>query len=199
MTWVKVCGLRTAGDVAAAEEAGADAIGLVLAESPRRVTPEEARRLAARTTLPAFLVLVDARPTEVIDLAEFVGAAGVQPHGEHGADAAAAARLAGLDVLRPVRVDGPVDLTGIPDDQTPILDAAVDGLHGGTGIGFDPALAGGIDRRWVMAGGLGPDSVADAVRRSRPWGVDASSRLESAPGIKDRDLIIRFVKEAKSA
>lgn len=199
MTWVKVCGLRTPDDVDAAGEAGADAIGLVLADSPRKITAGEARKLAARAEIPAFLVVVDVRPAELLDLASYVGAAGVQPHGAHAAEASAAARLAGLDVLRPVRVAGPVDLSGIPDDQVPLLDTAVDGLHGGTGVTFDPSLAAGIERRWVMAGGLGPGTVGEAIRRLRPWGVDASSGLESAPGVKDRELILTFVEEAKSA
>lgn len=198
-TWVKVCGIRTDADLRAAEQAGADAVGLMLAPSPRRIRPEDARKLAARASIETFLVLVDATPAEVLDLAGHIGASGVQPHGSGAAEAAAAARRAGLAVLRPVRVSGPVDLSGIPDDQVPLLDAAVDGLHGGTGTGFDRSLVGDPGRRWVMAGGLRPDTVADAIAELRPWGVDASSGLESSPGVKDPDLIARYVQEAKSA
>jgi phosphoribosylanthranilate isomerase len=134
-----------------------------------------------------------------LDLAAGVGAAGVQPYGRHAAEAAAAAEAAGLEVLRPAAVDGPVTVEHIPVGQIPLLDAHVPGLLGGTGVGFDPALVPALDRRWVMAGGLGPDNVAAAIRRLRPWGVDASSRLEAAPGRKDPDLIRRFVEEAKTA
>lgn len=197
--WVKVCGVRRMSDLTATERAGADAVGLVLADSPRRVTPEEAARLAGLTSLETFLVTVDATAAEILDLASFTGVTGVQPHGAHGAEAAEAAVRAGLRVLRPVRVTGPVDLGGIPDDQVPLLDTADDGLHGGTGRSFDPDLVPRIDRPWVMAGGMGPGTVGPAVARLRPWGVDGSSRLESSPGVKDPDLIEAYVQEARRA
>jgi phosphoribosylanthranilate isomerase len=92
-----------------------------------------------------------------------------------------------------------LDLTSIPDDQIPLLDTAVEGLLGGTGRRFDAGLLPVIDRDWVMAGGLGPDNVAETIRELRPWGVDASSRLESSPGHKDPELIAAFVQEAKNA
>ena len=199
MTWVKVCGLRTAADVEAASKAGADAVGFVLfQESPRAVRPDLAARLIADATTPSYILTVDASPAEVLDLAAFTGASGVQPYGADASEAAAAARRAGLAVLRPRKVTADLDLTDIPQDQTLLLDANVDGLHGGTGTRFDPALLPEIDRDWVMAGGLDPSNVAEAVRTLRPWGVDASSRLESSPGHKDHELIAAFVREAKS-
>lgn len=199
MTWVKVCGLRTSGDVEAATKAGADAVGFVLfQESPRAVRPDLAARLIADADLPSFLLTVDASPAEVLDLAAFTGASGIQPYGADAAEAASAARRAGLAVLRPRKVTGDLDLTDIPEDQTPLLDANVDGMHGGTGVRFDPELVPKIDRDWVMAGGLDPSNVAEAVRTLQPWGVDASSRLESSPGHKDHELIAAFVREAKS-
>lgn len=199
MTWVKVCGLRTAADVEAASRSGADAVGFVLyQESPRAVRPDLAARLIADATTPSFILTVDASPAEVLDLAAYTGASGVQPYGADAAEAASAARRAGLAVLRPRKVTADLDLTDIPDDQTPLLDANVDGMHGGTGVRFDPELLPRIDRDWVMAGGLDPTNVAEAVRTIRPWGVDASSRLESTPGHKDHELIAAFVREAKS-
>ncbi len=199
MTWVKVCGVRTLEDVAVAAEAGADAVGLVLADSPRQIDPSTAHDLARSTTLATYLVTVDMPPDRLVEVAAAVGVSGVQPHGRHAAAAAAAARAEGLAVLRPVPMTGPADLSGIPLDEIPLLDASVPGLHGGTGRSFQPSWAVGIERRWVLAGGLGPGRVADAIRRLRPWGVDASSRLESAPGRKDPERIRRFVEEAKSA
>lgn len=200
MTWVKVCGLRTTADVKAATAAGADALGFVLAqESPRSIRPDLAARLIADAELPSFLVTVDASPAEILDLIDFTGASGVQPHGADAAVTAAAAKRAGLAVLRPLRVTEDLDITGVPDDQILLLDTSVPGLHGGTGIRFDSELLPEIARDWVMAGGLDPDNVADAVRTLRPWGVDASSRLESSPGHKDHDLIAAFVREAKNA
>lgn len=199
MTWVKVCGLRTPADVEAASRAGADAVGFVLfQESPRSVRPDLAARLIADATTPSYILTVDASPAELLDLAAYTGASGVQPYGVDAAEAASAARRAGLTVLRPRKVTTDLTLEDIPEGQTPLLDANVDGMHGGTGIRFDPELVPHIDRDWVMAGGLDPTNVAEAVRTLRPWGVDASSRLESTPGQKDHELIAAFVREAKS-
>jgi phosphoribosylanthranilate isomerase len=200
MTWVKICGLRTSADVAAATDAGADAVGFVLAqESPRSIRPDLAARLIADCELPSYLVTVDASPTEILDLIDFTAASGVQPHGADAAAAALATRRAGLAVLRPRNVTDDLDLSDIPDDQIPLLDTHVPGLHGGTGQRFDPELLPAIERRWVLAGGLDPTNVAEAVKHFTPFGVDASSRLESSPGHKDHDLIRAFVQEAKQA
>jgi phosphoribosylanthranilate isomerase len=199
-TWVKVCGVRVRADVVAAAEAGADAFGLVMAPSSRQVDAEQAANLVRLSTgLESFLVTVDARPAELLDLARFVGVTGVQPHGRYAAEAAAAGVQAGLRVLRPRPVSGVVDLDDIPTTQIPLLDTADRDTHGGTGRRFDWDLAAAITRPYVLAGGLGPDSVAEAVARLRPWGVDASSGLESAPGVKDANLIRRYVQEAKTS
>lgn len=197
MVWVKVCGVRTAADIAAAQEAGADAIGLVLAPSPRRVTPEHARSLVDVASCETVLVTVDASPSEILDLAGFTGCRSVQLHGEHAPDAGAAAEQAGLRVYRPRAVRGAVDLSDIPNTQIPLLDTADPERHGGTGSTFDWSLTEGLDRPFVLAGGLGPDNVAAAIARARPWGVDASSGLESSPGVKDHAAIKRYVQEAK--
>jgi phosphoribosylanthranilate isomerase len=200
MTWVKVCGLRTSADIEAATAAGADALGFVIyQESPRGIRPDLAARLIADAELPSFLLTVEATPAEVLDLADYTGASGIQPYGADAAEAAAAAKRAGLAVLRPRHVTADLDLASIPDDQIPLLDTTVEGLFGGTGRRFDASLLPVIDRDWVMAGGLGPDNVAAAIRELRPWGVDASSRLESSPGHKDPELIAAFVQEAKNA
>jgi len=199
VTWVKVCGVRSRRDLETAAEAGADAVGIVIAESPRRVDLATAAELARHASVATFLVTVDLAAEDLVALACDLGVTGVQPHGRHAAEAARAARDRGLDVLRPVPVDGPVELGGIPADETPLLDTKVPGMHGGSGRSFDPVWAEGIERPWVLAGGLGPDNVAVAIRRLRPWGVDASSRLESSPGTKDPERIRRFVEEAKSA
>jgi phosphoribosylanthranilate isomerase len=199
MTWVKVCGVTTREVAEVAVEAGADAIGLVLADgSSRRVSVETAGAVAAGLPVPAFLVTVDMAPELLVETAREVGAGGVQPHGRHAAAAAALAQSEGLQVLFPVPVQPGLDLRHIPEEQIPLLDTFQPERHGGTGRRFDPGLLPPISRRWVMAGGLGPDNVAVAVERLRPWGVDASSRLESAPGRKHPQLVRRFVEEAKS-
>jgi phosphoribosylanthranilate isomerase len=98
-------------------------------------------------------------------------------------------------------VAGPVDLAmdAIPVGQIPLLDTWSAERHGGTGSVFDWSLAEGLQRRFILAGGLGPENVAAAIRQVRPWGVDASSRLESSPGIKDAGKVAAFITEAKRA
>lgn len=198
MTWVKICGLTRSEDVSVALEAGADAIGLVLAEqSPRRVTLQEARRLADGIPAMRFLVTTDMVVDDALDALAYTGADGLQPHGLYGATTARAARERGYVVLRPVPVADAVDLTSVPVGQIPLLDTHHPDRHGGTGTPFDWRLAAGMERRFVLAGGLGPDNIGAAVRTVQPWGVDASSRLEAEPGIKDAGKVAAFVREAK--
>ena len=200
MTWVKVCGMRTLDDLEAAAEAGADAVGLVLVDgSPRCLSVGEAARLCRATTLPTVILTAGTGPDRLVQLVRLVGASGVQPYGECSARAARAAAEAGAFVLRPVRVRGPAQLEGLPVDQTPLLDAFSPDRLGGTGKSIPPAWLPPRGTRYVLAGGLDPNNVADAVVRYRPWGVDASSGLESSPGVKDPDRIIAFVRNAKGA
>ncbi len=198
MTWVKVCGMRTVADVEAAAKAGADALGLnLIPGTPRYLEVEDAARLASLSRVPSVILTLDARPHELVELLERVGAAGVQPYGDHAPDAARAAAAAGAFVLRPHRVRGPVDLGTIPTGQTGLLDGySAEGL-GGTGRQVAPEWLPPPGSRYVLAGGLNPSNVADAVSRHRPWGVDASSGLESAHGVKDPARIRSFVRNAK--
>ena len=198
MTWVKVCGMTRAEDIEAAEAAGADAIGLVLVPaSPRAVTVDQAAELAAGVTTQAVLLTKDLRPEDLVAAALGVGVEAVQLYGEHAAEAADMAAEVGLFVLRPVEVD--FDLSTIPEAHVPLFDNRSGPLAGGTGQSFDHRLLPRVDRRFVLAGGLGPDNVREAIRATGAWGVDASSRLESRPGVKDHGLVARFVREAKQA
>ena len=197
MTWVKVCGLRHGREVEAAVAAGADAVGFVFYEpSPRYLSPEAARALAVDAGALAVAVTVDLDADSLLHVADGAGVGAVQPHGRNADAASEAAIAAGLSVLRPVKADGPIDLAGIPGTQLPLVDSEV---VGGTGVAFEWGWLEGVQRRYVLAGGLGPDNVAGAIAAVRPWGVDASSRLESAPGVKDLTLIDRFVRKAKDA
>lgn len=195
MTWVKVCGLRRPAEVAAAVEAGADAVGFVFHEpSPRHLSPSEARRLTTGAGALTVAVTVDLDPDSLLHVADVAGVEAVQPHGKHAADAARAAIAADLAVLRPVRADGPLDLSAVPPDELPLVDSDV---VGGTGRAFDWSWLGDVERRYVLAGGLSPANVGTAIAQLRPWGVDASSHLESAPGVKDLVLVREFVRKAK--
>ena len=198
MTWVKVCGITRREDAEVAVDAGADAVGFVLYPgSPRSVTPSTARKLGERLPAIRVVVTVDLDPLDLLETARLAGADGVQPHGQYAAAAARAAVGNGFLVLRPIPVDGPFRLDDLPTTEIPLLDTRRPGVHGGTGETFDWTLAAGITRPFVLAGGLRPDNVASAIDRVHPWGVDASSGLESAPGVKDHGLIEAFLAETR--
>ena len=201
MTWVKVRGLSRPSEARAAADAGADAIGLnMVPSSPRVVRPDVAASVAAATGIDSYLLTLDATPAEMLDLAGFIGVTGVQPYGAHRDATIEAAIRTGLKVLMPIAVGRTrMSLLDTPNDVTPLLDTADAGSHGGTGRRFDTDLVDAAGRDWVLAGGLDAENVADAIRAAKPWGVDASSGLESVPGRKDVSLITRFVEEAKSA
>ncbi|MGB9358067.1 MAG: phosphoribosylanthranilate isomerase [Acidimicrobiia bacterium] len=200
MTWVKVCGLTREPDVAAAVDAGADALGFVLASgSPRQISAERAADLM--DGVPALRVLLTVGTT-LEDVVAVVGATspdGLQPYGEHADAVAAWAQANGFLVLHPLRRDaaGGWGIGVVPDGQIPLLDSATDAQLGGTGVPLDWAGIERPERRFVLAGGLNASNVATAVATLRPWGVDASSGLESAPGVKDTARVAAFVEEAK--
>lgn len=200
MTWVKVCGLTRERDVSDAVDAGADALGFVLAaESPRRISMERATALMDGAPALRILVTVDGSAEVIADMIQATGADGIQPHGRHAESAALWAQHAGLLVLRPIG-SGPFDMSDaetIAEGQIPLFDSATGDLHGGTGIPLDWTAIDWPERRFVLAGGLHPGNVAEAIATVQPWGVDASSGLESEPGIKDAARVAAFVEEAK--
>ena len=200
MTWVKICGLTRKSDVARAVDAGADALGFVLApESPRGIDRRRAADLMDGVNALRVVVTVDMPAEDLATVVSATGADGVQPHGRHAGDASRWGQAEGLLVLRPVRVaaNGVPELEAVPGQQIPLLDSASSGAHGGTGQSLDWEHLSVPDRRFVLAGGLNPSNVAAAIEIVRPWGVDASSGLESAPGIKDPARVAAFLQEAK--
>lgn len=197
MTWVKVCGLSTPEDVRVARQFGADAIGFVFyPPSPRVVTVEQAFELGSGFEGTRVALTVDAEPSELLRLAAASGVDAVQPYGTHAVEAAGAAQREGLQVFFPLVVVERADLSTTPGGAMPLLDSAV---VGGTGETFDWDRTEGIDGDFVLAGGLSPENIEAAVHRVRPWGVDASSGLESAPGIKDPAKVAAFIEKAKAS
>jgi phosphoribosylanthranilate isomerase len=198
MTWVKLCGMTRRADVEAAAELGADAVGFnVAAESPRRVSPEQAAELGRDLAVERFLVSVDLEPQDLVAAARRAEVTGVQPHGRHASAAAEAAFSVGLRVLYPVRVADQLDLSRVPGWAVPILDTAVPGRHGGTGRSFDWTLAAGCGRDVVIAGGLTPENLSDAMAAAEPWGVDTASGIEVSPGVKDPAKMRRFLEATR--
>ncbi|SDH45582.1 phosphoribosylanthranilate isomerase [Actinokineospora alba] len=199
--FVKVCGVRTVGDVDAAVEAGADAIGFVFAErSVRRVDPELAARLAGRVPDGVLTVGVfsDVSATAAGEIAVAVGLRAVQLHGDY--PRTAFAELAGVPVqlIRATALKPTTDVeVGAFGEDLLLLDSPV----AGSGERWDLATLDGArpEGKWILAGGLDPANVGAAIAASRPWGVDVSSGVESSRGVKDHGLIRDFVKAARSA
>ncbi len=199
MTWVKVCGLTRKVDVAHAVAAGADAIGFVAyPRSPRYVPLERIAELASHADVTRILLTVDNDRDEAMEAARIAGVDGIQPYGRDADEVVAAALASGLVVLRPIRAVPGADFSVAPG-AIPLFDTPDGDLHGGTGRHFDWSVLRDVSVDFVLAGGLGPDNVAAAVAAVGPWGVDASSGLESEPGVKDPGKVSAFIQEAKQA
>lgn len=213
---VKICGMTREEDVREAVRSGADAVGLVFAPSPRRVTPERGAELGrslreeAPEGVDLFGLFVDAPPEEVVRAARGAGVDVVQLHGAESPDYAAgiARDLPGTRVVKAVRVRGPESIdearrydAGPGGVWALLLDAYVRGVAGGTGETFEWGLAAPLaaERRVILAGGLNVENVAEAVRTVRPYMVDVSSGVESAPGVKDAALVRDFIERAREA
>jgi phosphoribosylanthranilate isomerase len=201
-TRVKICGLTRAEDVDAAVEAGADAVGFVfVAGTPRVVSVERARVLRAR--VPPFVTVVglfvNADPAEVRDTVSAVRLDVVQLHGEESPEVAGACGQ-WARVVKAFRMKGPETLEQFPAyagvAQAYLVDAFVEGAHGGTGARFDWDLAihaKDFGTPVILAGGLKPENAAEAVQRVGAYALDVSSGVESAPGLKDPERIRRFM------
>lgn len=199
---VKICGIRTVDDARAAVAAGADLLGLnFVPSSPRAIAPDAAAELArAVPGTPLVGVFADADRADVLRIAERVGLAGLQFHGEESP--AYCRGWGGLTIkaLRARPGDDVAARAATYDTTYLLLDSFVPGVAGGTGVALDPARAAGMPAgRLFLAGGLRPDTVADVVRRVRPYGVDVASGVERSPGVKDHDQIQEFVRRAKAA
>ncbi len=190
---VKVCGLTRAEHVAAAVSAGADALGFVFATSPRKVTPEHAAEISRDLPVGVLRVAVMRHPSQ----AEWdVVASRFAPHVlQTDVDDFASLQVADSIARWPVFREGGDSAVG--EDATYLYEGRKSG-HGET-VDWDRAAAVARTGNMILAGGLDPENVADAVRRVRPYGVDASSGLESAPGEKSASRIESFVAAAKQA
>lgn len=202
---VKICGITNLDDALAACDAGADLLGFNFAEEARRknryIAPEEAREIVGQ--LPPFVMTVAVTVNDSVENArEYLSFLDyVQLHGDESpAHCAAVGRRA----VKAFRAGG----NFAPESVVPyaaaayLLDACVPGAVGGTGVTCDWELAArvvALGRPVMLAGGLTPENVAEAVRRVRPYAVDTAGGVESAPGKKDHGKLREFVRQAKHA
>lgn len=188
-TKVKICGIRRGADAALAVQLGARAIGFVFwPGSPRAIAPAAAREIV--DDLPPFVaavgVFVDQPRDEVIEIAGLARLTAVQLHGD---EAPAAYADSALRVIKAVAVGAGFDPArlDLPANVTPLLDAHDPVRRGGTGQTIDWSLAAAVaaTRPVILAGGLTPGNVRQAVERVQPYAIDVSSGVESAAGVKD--------------
>jgi len=198
---VKVCGITCIEDALMAARCGADALGFVFyAGSPRCVRPQDVKRIVA--TLPPFVttvgLFVNEDPSRVTEILDICGLDVAQLHGD---EAPADCVLPPHRVIKAFRVQDQNSLSTLPAYEVSafLLDSYVAGSYGGTGHRFNWDLAAEAASRYpvILAGGLTPENVADAVQRVRPYAVDVSSGVESSPGRKDPNKVAAFVRRAK--
>ena len=201
-TRIKFCGLRRQQDVDAAVSAGADALGFVLWDgSPRAMTVGAVAALSSPAPVARVGVVVN---MAIGEAREAVASARLQALQLHGDEDATAFASLGVPLLRAVALRDTSDMQralALPADVTLLVDAAAGPARGGTGARADWALAAEVARRRpaILAGGLTPENVADAIRAVRPWGVDVSSGIEASPGVKDAVRMRAFAAAVAAA
>ncbi len=207
---IKICGITTLAQAQAALEAGADMLGFnFYPPSPRYLSPHTCARIVRTLRLqhPDLVcvgVFVNETPRRVralmdacdLDLAQLAG--DEPPEHLHALNGQA---FKAVRPASPVEADSGLRNYARPAAPALLVDARVSGAFGGTGTLADPAIARhlAVQAPILLAGGLNPANVAAAIRTVRPWGVDVASGVESAPGIKDPDLMTAFVSAARAA
>ncbi|HUI26507.1 MAG TPA: phosphoribosylanthranilate isomerase [Candidatus Kryptonia bacterium] len=202
MVRVKICGVTRVEDALAAVGAGAWAIGLnFYARSSRCVTVDAAAGIVAalpRTTLTVGVFVNESR-ARISEITHAVGLRAIQLHGDESPADCANWPLPVIKAVRMRDRETVAIAARYPVDFI-LLDAYVEGHAGGTGCRFAWEWAAACDRsRLILAGGLTPDNVADAVRAVRPLAVDVASGIERVPGVKDVQLMTRFIANAQTA
>ena len=206
-TRIKFCGMTRPGDVRLASELGVDAIGFVFAAaSPRRVRAEEARvmRNALAPLVDAVALFMDNSAEDVRNVIKLVRPSLLQ---FHGSEDDAFCRSFGTPYLKAIPMGEGTrvgDATALqlryPAAAALLFDGHGGEVLGGGGNMFDwSRIPTGLHKPFVVAGGLSPDNVFDAIQQTLPWGVDVSSGIEVAPGVKDGHLMRHFVSEVRRA
>lgn len=198
---VKICGIKNINDALTAVMAGADALGFVFAESPRKMTPEAVREIIQK--IPPFVttvgVFVDSEIEEVNEIASLTGINVVQLHGNESSEYC---RQIELPVIKAIRVKNEESLAHLGEYQGVVkaflLDTYVSGNHGGTGKTFNWQLVPKAKEFGpvILAGGLNPWNIAEAIKACSPYGVDVSSGVETE-GRKDKQKIEEFIHKVR--
>jgi len=217
--WIKICANTNLEDAQFAASTGADAVGFVFAESARRVTAAQVRAITPQLpeAIEKYGVFLDAGIEEIAATIEECGLTGVQLHASQ--DAALARKLrerfpaaegrSRLGIIQVIHYGGDLKERLLEAERDNAIDAVlVDSrtatLLGGTGRRFDwqharENFAGAAGLRLIVAGGLNPANVAEAIETLRPWGVDVASGVEASPGKKDLEKVRAFVENARIA
>ena len=203
MVKIKICGITELDDALHAVDCGADALGFVFYErSPRAVTSKKAQTIIA--ALPPFVTVVglfvNEDPRTVRLIADFCALDVIQYHGDESPETVRMAPRRSIRALRVRESEALDDIDHYPASGL-LLDAWVSGTFGGTGVRCNWGIAAEIakKRAVILAGGLTPENVAEAIKTVRPYGVDVSSGVEDAPGRKDRKKIAAFIRAAQIA
>jgi phosphoribosylanthranilate isomerase len=204
MTNVKICGVTTEADARACLEAGADYIGLIFAESERRVT--RARAAAIREAVPEARIVGVFAGHDAVQISEISRLARLDLLQLHGGEPLplriAVKERTGLPVARVVHAETILEPDSPFADDSLLYDLPKGRPHGADELAqlWEAAAQGAAaHQRVFLAGGLTPDNAAEAVRAVRPYAVDVSRGVESAPGVKDLDLVRRFIEEVRGA
>jgi len=210
MTKIKICGIKTLDDALAAIDAGADYLGFnFYPKSPRYIEKEACAIITSvlRTKHPRIKligVFVNSSVEEVKDILDVCSLNLAQLHGDETLEMVAAFNG---KAFKAIRFSGETSaypfLQSVPESALPALlvDASVKGVYGGSGVTADWDGAAELAKKYplLLAGGLTPENVAEAVGRVKPWGVDVASGVESAPGKKDPSKMVEFIKAVRSA
>jgi phosphoribosylanthranilate isomerase len=204
MTKIKICGIKTIKDALAAIDAGADLIGFnFYPKSPRYVEVGVCRNIMSvvrqRGGVTCVGVFVNASVAEICATMETCGLPLAQLHGDETPEFMKALDGYAYKAFRGI----PASMDGFERQDAPafLVDAAVKGLYGGSGVIADWGGAAELAKQYplLLAGGLTPENVVQAVRQVKPWGVDVASGVESAPGEKDAGKMVEFVKAVRVA
>ena len=198
--FVKICGITNEDDALLAVAMGADAVGFVLAPSPRQIAPQQIFNITRR--LPPEILTVgvfrDELPSRVIDTVNRAGLKAAQLHGHESPAMVAEVAEQIRWVIKAIAAGSP-DARRTNEFSTDLI--LVDAPSPGSGKLFDWSLLGEVPEgpRIILAGGLDPDNVAMAVRKVQPWGVDVSTGVEKSPGLKDPMKVKAFIERARAA